>query len=59
MAELKYTPVESIPGIVNRVRTTFQSHKSKPIEFRRQQLAKLYWGYVSSLKTISTIDNDF
>ncbi|KAK2827847.1 hypothetical protein FQN49_007281 [Arthroderma sp. PD_2] len=40
---LKYTPVEEIPTRVKNVRTTFFEHKTRPIEFRIQQLRKLYW----------------
>ncbi|OJD12877.1 hypothetical protein AJ78_06592 [Emergomyces pasteurianus Ep9510] len=40
---LQFTPVEEIPGKVKRVRTTFFQHKTRPIEFRVQQLRKLYW----------------
>ncbi|OJD21599.1 hypothetical protein ACJ73_07062 [Blastomyces percursus] len=37
------TPVEEIPSKVKRVRNTFYLHKTRPIEFRIQQLRKLYW----------------
>ncbi|KKZ66245.1 aldehyde dehydrogenase (NAD(P)+) [[Emmonsia] crescens] len=40
---LHFTPVEEIPGKVKRVRTTFFQHKTRPLEFRIQQLRKLYW----------------
>ncbi|KAI9671960.1 MAG: hypothetical protein M1817_002309 [Caeruleum heppii] len=39
-----HTPVEAIPTIVDRVRSTFFAHKTKPIEYRLVQLRKLYWG---------------
>ena len=41
---LNFTPIESIPSIVDRVRKTFRQHKTKPIEYRLVQLRKLYWG---------------
>lgn len=44
--ELKYTPVDSIPAIASGVRNAFNSHKTKPIDFRLTQLRRLYWGYV-------------
>ncbi|EFE37950.1 hypothetical protein TRV_07386 [Trichophyton verrucosum HKI 0517] len=40
---LEYTPVEEIPSRVKSVRATFFEHKTRPIEFRIQQLRKLYW----------------
>ncbi|KAI4195429.1 MAG: hypothetical protein LQ346_003448 [Caloplaca aetnensis] len=44
VSELKYTPEDSIAGIAAGVRNAFNSHKTKPIEFRLMQLRKLYWG---------------
>jgi beta-apo-4'-carotenal oxygenase len=38
------TPVDQIPKIVDQVRSTFLTQKTKPIEFRLKQLRKLYWG---------------
>lgn len=38
------TPVDTIPEIVEEVRSTFFSQKTKPVEFRLKQLRKLYWG---------------
>ncbi|KAI4136198.1 MAG: hypothetical protein LQ341_005792 [Variospora aurantia] len=46
--ELKYTPVDTIPGIAAGVRNAFNSHKTKPLEFRLLQLRKLYWGIVDN-----------
>ncbi|KAL8694020.1 MAG: hypothetical protein Q9218_001258 [Villophora microphyllina] len=43
-SELKYTPVDTIPEIAAGVRNAFNSHKTKPIDFRLLQLRKLYWG---------------
>ncbi|PGH20770.1 hypothetical protein AJ80_03531 [Polytolypa hystricis UAMH7299] len=40
---LQYTAVEEIPQRVKNVRTTFFQQKTRPIEFRLQQLRKLYW----------------
>ncbi|KAF2087728.1 aldehyde dehydrogenase [Saccharata proteae CBS 121410] len=42
--ELQYTPIEGIPATVNLLRTTFLTHKTRPIEWRLVQLRKLYWG---------------
>ncbi|KAL8654059.1 MAG: hypothetical protein Q9226_003584 [Calogaya cf. arnoldii] len=42
--ELQYTPVDSIPAIASGVRNAFNSHKTKPIDFRVTQLRRLYWG---------------
>ncbi|KAL9105045.1 MAG: hypothetical protein Q9163_000058 [Psora crenata] len=42
--ELQTTPVDQIPGIVNDVRAAFHTQKTKPLEFRKKQLRKLYWG---------------
>ncbi|KAJ3096361.1 hypothetical protein HDU97_006008 [Phlyctochytrium planicorne] len=39
--ELVYTPVAEIASIVASVRKTFSSHKTKPLEWRRQQLNAL------------------
>jgi hypothetical protein len=38
------TPVDDIPKLVDKVRATFFTQKTKPIEFRLKQLRKLYWG---------------
>lgn len=38
------TPVDDIPKLVEEVRSTFFTHKTKPIEFRLKQLRRLYWG---------------
>lgn len=40
------TPLDEIPKIVEEVRSTFFSQKTKPVEFRLRQLRKLYWGSV-------------
>lgn len=39
----EHTPVETIEGKVNEVRNSFLAHKTRPLEFRIQQLRKLYW----------------
>ncbi|KAI9882360.1 MAG: hypothetical protein M1823_005893 [Watsoniomyces obsoletus] len=39
----EHTAVEAIPEITNRLRKTFLSHKTRPLEYRLQQLRKLYW----------------
>ena len=38
------TPVENIPDIHQRVVDKFQSHTTRPIEYRLKQLRSLYWG---------------
>jgi len=40
----EHTPVDDIANIAARIRTSFLSHKTRPIEFRLTQLRKLYWG---------------
>lgn len=42
-APLEHTPVDDIPAIAARTRASFLSHKTRPVEFRVQQLRKLYW----------------
>ncbi|MCJ1242529.1 hypothetical protein MMC14_010537 [Varicellaria rhodocarpa] len=42
--EFKHTPVEAIPSIVEGLHATFESQKTKPIDFRLVQLRRLYWG---------------
>ena len=41
--ELEYTAVNDIVPIVQRVRNTFHTQKTKPLEYRLLQLRKLYW----------------
>ena len=38
------TPVQEIPELVGKVRSTFNAHKTKDVQFRLVQLRKLYWG---------------
>lgn len=45
LPELQHTPIESIPSTVNFLRTTFNTQKTRNVEFRLKQLRKLYWGY--------------
>ena len=40
---LEYTAIDDIPSISKRLRSTFNTHKTRPIEFRLTQLRKLYW----------------
>ena len=53
------TPVEAIATTVKKLRAAFNSQVTKPLEFRLQQLRKLYWGCVAqdSATTESTIPN--
>lgn len=39
----EHTPLDTIAAKVNEVRNSFLSHKTRPIEWRIQQLRKLYW----------------
>lgn len=42
------TDISSIPSIVNLVRTTYRTQKTKPLNYRLKQLRKLYWGIVDN-----------
>lgn len=42
----KETALDAIPAICQTVRDTFQTHKTKDIEWRLIQLRKLYWALV-------------
>lgn len=42
--QLEFTNKDAIPDIVNGVRSTFYTQKTRPLEFRLVQLRKLYWG---------------
>ncbi|KAF1825443.1 aldehyde dehydrogenase [Dissoconium aciculare CBS 342.82] len=44
MSSLTYTPVEEIPALHKRVVAKFNTHTTRPIEYRLKQLRKLYWG---------------
>jgi beta-apo-4'-carotenal oxygenase len=44
MPEFSNTPVEDIPKIVAQVRDSFFTKRTRDVEFRIQQLRKLYWG---------------
>ncbi len=46
------TPVEQIPSIVARLRRTFISQKTRPADFRIQQLRKLYWAIADHEKEL-------
>lgn len=46
IGEFSHTPASSIPAIVDGVRATFRSHKTKDVQYRLKQLRKLYWGIV-------------
>jgi beta-apo-4'-carotenal oxygenase len=37
------TPVDQIPSIVEEVRQTFWTGKARDVQFRKQQLRKMYW----------------
>ncbi|KAK6514926.1 hypothetical protein TWF506_007285 [Arthrobotrys conoides] len=38
------TPIPDISATHARLRATFRSHKTRPVEWRKQQLRKLWWG---------------
>lgn len=44
MATFDATSMDEIPRLRNTVRQTFESNKSKDIEWRLVQLRRLYWG---------------
>ena len=41
----EHTPMGDIAPTCAKVRATFLSHKTRPLEFRIQQLRKLYWAF--------------
>lgn len=43
--EYEYTPLDAIPRIASSLAHTFSTRKTKPIQWRLQQLRKLYWGF--------------
>src|SRR4051794_17290029 len=52
IAPFETTPVESITGTVNRLKATFRSQKTKPLEYRLVQLRKLYWAIVDNSEAL-------
>lgn len=51
--QLEYTNKDAIPEIVDGVRAAFHSQKTKPLEWRKVQLRKLYWGLVDNADAIA------
>lgn len=51
---LEPTNPNSIPEIAAGVRSTFLTHKTRPLEFRLVQLRKLYWGLKDNAHAIET-----
>ncbi|CAN9458360.1 unnamed protein product [Alternaria alternata] len=45
LAPFEHTPMDDIAPTCAKVRASFLSHKTKPLEYRIQQLRKLYWGF--------------
>ncbi|KAF1836545.1 aldehyde dehydrogenase [Decorospora gaudefroyi] len=45
LAPFEHTAMDDIAPTCAKVRATFLSHKTKPIEYRQQQLRKLYWAF--------------
>ncbi|RDW91239.1 hypothetical protein BP5796_02404 [Coleophoma crateriformis] len=48
IAEFTSTSIDTIAPTVARLQATFASQKTKPIEYRLQQLRQLYWGLVDN-----------
>lgn len=46
IAPFEHTPIESIPSNVAGLRTTFNTHRTKDVQYRLRQLRKMYWGVV-------------
>ena len=44
IAPFENTPFEDIPKAVAEIRESYQSHKTRDIEWRLVQLRKLWWG---------------
>lgn len=47
MAELppfEHTSLDGLSSIANGISAAFLTHKTRPLEFRIDQLRKLYWG---------------
>lgn len=42
--EFTHTSTDSIAPAVSTIRDSFLSHKTRPLEYRLQQLRSLYWG---------------
>ena len=55
--DLEYTAVDDIPSIAGRLRSTFYTHKTRPLEFRLVQLRKLYWAYATHSKASMRMAN--
>ncbi|KAF2010795.1 aldehyde dehydrogenase [Aaosphaeria arxii CBS 175.79] len=56
MAQLppfEHTSIDAIPSITAGIRASFLSHKTRPLEFRIQQLRKLYWGLKDNSELIA------
>lgn len=54
------TPVDSIPSIVEKLRKTFNSRKTTPIAYRKEQLKKLWWAVKDNEQAmIEAMNKDF
>jgi beta-apo-4'-carotenal oxygenase len=42
-----HTPIDKIKAAHDRVTKSFFAHKTRSLEWRLQQLRKLYWGFVA------------
>ncbi|KAF8427381.1 Aldehyde/histidinol dehydrogenase [Tirmania nivea] len=45
LPQYQLTPLDQIPTIVDTVRSTFHTGRTRPLEFRINQLQKLYYGF--------------
>jgi beta-apo-4'-carotenal oxygenase len=43
LPSFEHTPIDDIANIAARIRKSFVTHKTRPLEFRLVQLRKLYW----------------
>ncbi|KAF1950616.1 aldehyde dehydrogenase [Byssothecium circinans] len=53
IAPFENTPIEELTAACSTVRTSFLSHKTRPLEFRLVQLRKLYWALKDNADLIS------
>ncbi|KAJ4373076.1 Hexadecenal dehydrogenase [Neocucurbitaria cava] len=53
LPSFKHTPLDDIASTTSQLRASFLSHKTRPLEFRIQQLRKLYWALKDNEALIS------
>ncbi|KAH0522474.1 hypothetical protein TsFJ059_006308 [Trichoderma semiorbis] len=49
---LQFTALDDITAQYNKVRATFRSGRTKDVEYRKQQIRRLYWAIVDNAKLI-------